>query len=80
MMALFTDDGTVKPIKFKIKDAHASYRILKIDKIVAKNLKKIAGNKIIVFGYQSEVEGIKKIYEVKYELGTYNWTLFKIYF
>jgi hypothetical protein len=39
---------------------------------------KLAGNKMLIFRCQSEIERELKPYEIKYELGTCKWYLWKM--
>ena len=39
---------------------------------------KLAGNEMLVFKCQSLIDGVLKMFEIKYELRTCKWILFKI--
>lgn len=78
MAAWFTRDGIPHPIKFRIVNEDESYTVIKIDKIICTNTEKLAGNCMYVFKCQSIVEGIERIFEIKYEISTCRWILFKI--
>ena len=49
-----------------------------IDKIITVEESRICGVPTIIYLCQSEIGGIAKRYELKYEIGTYRWRLFKI--
>jgi len=49
-----------------------------IDKIITAEELRICGVPTIVYLCQSEIDGIAKRYELKYEIGAYRWRLFKI--
>ncbi len=78
MMAWFQDDGAIHPIRFRFKNEDGVQKIIKIDRICSKHLERIVGNLMMVFKCQSEIKGIVKPYELKYELETCRWILFKI--
>lgn len=74
VMAIFHPDkkvesGKIEPIKFRLDDKVV--RIQKINKIYEE---KIVGNKRIVFVCQ-QPDG--NIYEIKYEIDSKEWYLFK---
>ncbi len=78
MIAWFTEDGIPNPIRFRIKDSGESRMTIKVDRIIKRDLEKLAGNKMIIFTCQSFIDGTERIYEVKYEHDTCKWMLFKI--
>ena len=78
MIAWFTEDGTPKPVRFKIKNPDESVTVINVDRVIFKDLEKLAGNKMILFRCQSIINDIDKIYELKYELNTCKWMLYKM--
>jgi hypothetical protein len=74
VMVIFNPDkklenGKIEPVKFRLEDQVV--RIQKIQKIYEEN---IVGNKRIVFVCQ---HNDKDIYELKYEIDSRTWYLFK---
>lgn len=69
--------GQVHPIMLKLEDKNV-VKELKIDRIVSITKEKLAGSAMLVFTCQSEIKGIVRPYELKYELNTCKWMLFKI--
>ena len=49
-----------------------------IDKIITAEESRICGVPTIVYLCQSEIDGVAKRYELKYEIGAYRWRLYKI--
>jgi hypothetical protein len=78
MIAWFTKDGTPNPIRFKIEGEDESVSVIKVDKIIEKDKERLAGNPMMVFKCQSLIDGIEKIYEIKYEVNTCKWILYKM--
>jgi hypothetical protein len=76
MVAWFDKDG-VHPTRFKIEGKGGNV-VVKIGKVVKKNTEKLAGNPMLVFTCESEINGQLKPYEIKYEIHTMKWILFKI--
>lgn len=77
MIVWFDKNGTVCPTSFKLIKEDSSTETIKIDKIIKRAVEKFAGNKMLVFTCQSAINGTERIYEIKYELGTCKWVLFK---
>ncbi len=78
MVAWFTQEGVPKPVRFRLVNEEGVYTIIKIDRIVSKDKEKLAGNDMLIFKCESMIKGIQKIYEIKYELRTCKWILYKM--
>lgn len=76
MVAWFDKDG-IHPTRFKIEGKEGN-EVVKIRKIIKKDLEKFASNPMLVFTCESEINGQLKPYEIKYEINTMKWILFKI--
>lgn len=76
MIAWFTKGGDIKPIRFKIDDE--GDKVISVGKIINKGVEKLAGTKMYIFTCLSEINGIEKIYEIKYDIEKCKWVLFKI--
>jgi hypothetical protein len=76
MVAWFNKDG-IHPIRFKIEGKDGDV-VVKIGRVIKKDLEKLAGNLMMVFTCESVINGQLKPYEIKYELNTMKWMLFKI--
>lgn len=78
-MVAWTDTkGNINPVRFKITKDDESSSVVKIDKVITRTQEKFAGNLMIVFTCQSLIGDMEKLYEIKYELSTCRWILFKI--
>lgn len=78
MIAWFSEDGVPTPVRFNIQQKDESTLTIRIDRITVKREEKLAGNRILVFTCQSTINGTETIYEIKYELTTCRWFLYKI--
>jgi hypothetical protein len=76
MIAWFNEDGTINPIKFKIDEEEN--KVIKIERILKREQEKLAGNTMEKFTCSSCINGIEKIFEIKYDIKNYKWILFKI--
>ena len=78
MIAWFTTDGSPNPVKFKIKNDDESETIINVDRVIFKDIEKLAGNKMILFRCQSVINDVDKLYELKYEINTCKWMMYKM--
>ena len=78
-MVAWTDTkGNINPVRFKITNKDETSSFIKVDKVITVDKEKLAGNNMLVFKCQSVINEIERLYEIKYELGTCRWILFKI--
>jgi len=75
----YTDSkGEIRPIRFRLQLGDEPLKVIKIGRILLRNVEKLAGNKMILFRCQSLDGGVERIFEIKYELGTCKWFLYKM--
>ena len=74
MIAWFDMSGTPRPIRFRI-DGNIVQRV---DMVMTITEEKLAGNRMKIYRCQSEINGAVKPFELKYELQTCKWFLYKI--
>lgn len=73
-MLLWVDDkGTLHPVKFRCEGT-----VIKIDRVISMDVNRLAGNSTLVFTCQGIINQQDRVFEVRYELRTCRWTLFKI--
>jgi len=73
VLAHFEQNGTPHPLFLTLADKE-----LKIEHVVSVAEEKLAGNKILCFRCQSEIGGELKPFEIRFELGTCKWFLWKM--
>jgi len=78
MICLSSHDGTITPLKFRWREDGDESKIIKIDRIIDKKEEKLAGNPMLVFKVQSVVDGVERIFEMKYDIRKYTWYLYKL--
>jgi hypothetical protein len=71
-------EGELNPVRFRYAEKDDSYRTIKIDRVIHKEVEKFAGNNMMVFRCYSNINGAQRAYEIKYEFNTCKWMLFKI--
>ncbi len=77
MIAFFMEDGKPAPLRFRFKQ-DGGYITVKVGRAYSPEEEKIAGNRMYVYRCRSLINGIEKMYELKYELNTCKWYLFKM--
>jgi hypothetical protein len=70
--------GFINPVRFRITNGEEAESVIKIDKVIIRDSEKFNGNKMYVYKCQSCINGIQKLFELKYELDTCKWMLWKI--
>ncbi len=78
MVTVTNESGVITPIKFKLKNEDASCSVIKIDKILFSEKERLAGNYMFLYRCKSLIDDVEKIYEIKYELNSCKWQLFKM--
>jgi len=73
VLAHFEIDGPPHPLRFKLND-----ETIRIEQVVSVTEEKLAGNRMLCFRCQSEIGGVLKPFEIKFELGTCKWYLYKM--
>lgn len=78
MISVSEFDGVLTPLKFQLKNEEKELITIKVDNIVLRDQEKLAGSKMLVFRCQSEIDGVLKTFELKYELANCKWYLYKM--
>ena len=77
MIAWFTREGVPHPIKYRLRQNEENITV-RVDRVMIRSEEKLAGNRMLLYRCQSVINGIEKVYELKYELGTCKWFLYKM--
>lgn len=72
VLAHFETDGTPHPLRFTYDNQEIKIHVISTTE------EKLAGNRMLIFRCQSEIKGELKPFEIKYELGTCKWFLWKM--
>ncbi|MCR1949959.1 hypothetical protein NSA50_02660 [Clostridium sp. DSM 100503] len=75
MIAWFNEDGSINPIRFKVLEEES--KVIKIEKVLKREKEKLSGKVMEKFVCSSCIDGIEKIFEIKYDATNYKWILFK---
>lgn len=78
-MVSYTDNkGAIRPVRFRMQVDDEPMLVIKIDKVIVKESEKLAGNMMLVYKCQSLIDDTVKLFEIKYEVATCKWMLYKI--
>lgn len=78
MLAWFDKNGIPSPLKFRfINEEEANY-VVNVDRVITKEKEKLAGNEMMLFRCQSVIDGIEKMYELKFEIKSCKWMIYKM--
>ena len=72
VLAHFETSGKPKPLRFTLNGQEIKIQVLSVTE------EKLAGNRMLIFRCQSEIGGVLKPFEIKYEIGTCKWYLWKM--
>jgi hypothetical protein len=72
----FSKQG-ITPLKFKYQEQD-NYKVIKVDKVISKTNEKLCGNIALIFDCQSVINGVEKLYQLKYLVEDMKWLLYKI--
>ncbi|NMB97378.1 MAG: hypothetical protein GYA02_12345 [Clostridiaceae bacterium] len=78
MISVTEEDGVLTPLKFQLKSKDEGRITVKVDNVILRNEEKLAGNKMLIYRCQSQVNGMLRVFELKYEVSTCKWYLYKM--
>lgn len=73
MVALFTKEGTPKPMQFWVQGKDDSICTVKIDNIIGRE--KCKGKNTVIIKCQSIINGIQRTLDIEYWLESCKWVL-----
>lgn len=77
MIAWFTTNKKPIPLRYRIVDENNTYKVIKVDRVLFAEEEKLAGNKMIVYRCESKINNLRRVYELKYEIDSCKWFLYK---
>ncbi len=77
MIADFENDKLPRPIRFKVVFEDSGV-VVSVDRILVQHELKIAGNPYIAYTCQSVISDVERLYELRFEVRTCRWVLFKL--
>lgn len=74
----FDNQGKPRPYKFRYVNEDEVFVAVKVDKIIQQELQTYTGVKTWLFKCQSLINGVAKVYELKFEYEKCRWLLYRI--
>lgn len=71
-------DGTLRPLRFRLESEDGERMVVRVEQILSRAEERRAGNPMVVYGCQGQVGGQIRRFELKYEIRTCKWYLYKI--
>lgn len=78
MISWTEEDGRIHPVKFKIITREGEKQVCRVLNIYTTDLDRIAGKKVYRFSCEIAINALAKLCEIRYELDSCRWVLFKI--
>jgi hypothetical protein len=78
MVAWFDKEGKPHPSRFRFTNSDQEEEVIKVERVITRDKEKLAGNDMLIFNCQSYVNNTLKEYQIKFEIRTCRWILFKI--
>ncbi len=78
MIVAFEDEKFPRPMKFRFRLEDESLIVVPVDRILTQHELKIAGNRLICYTCQSVIAETERLYELRYEMKTCRWVLYKM--
>ena len=76
VVAWFDEDG-IHPMRIRLKDGE-TIKVIKIEKVMYTYEEKLAERKMLVYRCRSRIGDDDSILEIKYDVSTLKWILFKM--
>ncbi|HYF83744.1 MAG TPA: hypothetical protein VEB00_12030 [Clostridia bacterium] len=77
-IVLFDLEGNPAPIRFRYLDDGSELITIKVDRIIKRDIDKFAGNRMIKFTCQTQIGNQIKPFELRFEIDTSRWYIYKI--
>lgn len=77
MIASFTREGILRPIRYRLMDEDEEV-VVNVDQVLTRAEEKDGRDRVMLFRCQSVVGGVQKVFELKFEVQTGKWLLWKM--
>ena len=78
VIAWFNESGKPCPIRFRINNKDKGKQVINVDRVMLVEKELLVGNPMLVFRCQSLINKLEKVYELKFEINTCKWYLWKM--
>lgn len=78
MISVCDCDGRIRPIRFRFEDPDHCMRTVSIQEVVSEKEIQYVGIEAFAYVCRACMEGMQKMYELRYTVRTHKWVLFNI--
>ncbi|MFR1926669.1 MAG: hypothetical protein ACLS2V_11740 [Clostridium paraputrificum] len=78
VIVFVSKDGKMKPLRIRLSNEEDEEQVIKINNILKIESEKLAGNRMEKYTCCSVIRNTSRIFELKYELDTHKWYLYKM--
>lgn len=78
MISWTEEDGQIHPVRFKIANNDGEKIVYPVLNVFTTELSRIAGNRVVRYNCEISINALNKLCEIRYEIDTCKWVLFKI--
>jgi len=71
-------DGKLNPLRFRLEGQDGESIVIRVERILSRTEERRAGNPLVIYGCQGEVQGRMRRFELRYEIRACTWYLYKI--
>lgn len=76
-MIAVCSNGVLTPYRFRMQGSEAEI-VVNILEIKSRQEEKLAGNRMFIYLCKGIIEDVERLFELKYEINTCRWFLFRI--
>jgi len=73
VLATFTPEGLPAPVRFRLTRPDGERRTVNVDRITERTETNIVGARRLHYCCRSDCDGVDKVYELTFEVGTLQW-------
>lgn len=71
-------DGSQRPLRFRLENEDGEMVVVRVEQILSRSEERQAGNPMAIYACQGQIHGQQRRFELKYEIRTCKWYLYKI--
>jgi len=71
-------EGITTPVRFRKTTKDDKKQVVKIHRIISRNMERLAGMRMYIYNCISEINGVERALQKKHHVNSCKWRLFKI--
>lgn len=77
VLVLSKTDGNLRPLRFRIENKNGGLTVVHVEQILSQDENNWAGNPMVIYNCQGQIEDKQRHFDLKYEKKTCKWWLYK---